>query len=40
MLPYVLATGGGNRLPIELVGGVVLAVSLLVTVGWLLYLYR
>jgi hypothetical protein len=27
-------------LPIGLVGGVVLLVSLLLTVGWLLYLYR
>lgn len=40
VFPFVLAAGGGPRLPIGLVGGVVLAVSLLVTAGWLLYLYR
>lgn len=35
-----LATNGGETLPMMETGAVVLVVSLLVTVAWLLYLYR
>ena len=38
MIP--LATAAGEVLPIAETGAAVLVVSLLVTIGWLAYLYR
>ena len=35
-----LATNGGETLPIMETGATVLVVSVLITLGWLLYLYR
>jgi hypothetical protein len=42
MSPTVVAQTAESEmvLPIDLVAGVVLAVSLLLTLGWLAYLYR
>jgi len=40
VLPHLLASGADGRVPIGPVAGAVLAAGLLLTVGWLLYLYR